>query len=173
MASQVGVSKPLQMDQSGLRQAMGRFATGVTVVTTRLGEELHGMTANAVTSVSLQPLLALVCVDKAAHLHDALRRSGIFGLSVLAREQEPLARRFSDDARAHDTSDFGGVGVFEVATGAPLIAGCLSYVDCRVVEAIEGGDHTIFLGEVQALGVAEHGAPLLFYAGRYTGLAEG
>ena len=160
------------MDRSGLRQAMGRFATGVTVVTTRLGADLHGMTANAVTSVSLEPLLALVCVDKAAHLHDAVGRSGIFGVSVLSHDQEALARRFSDDARAHDTSDFDGVRVFEAATGAPLIAGCLSYVDCRVVETIEGGDHTIFLGEVQALGVAERGAPLLFYAGRYSTLAE-
>ncbi|MBI2910930.1 MAG: flavin reductase, partial [Chloroflexi bacterium] len=129
MTSQLGVSRPLQIDRSGLRQAMGRFATGVTVVTTRLGEELHGMTANAVTSVSLQPLLALVCVDKAAHLHGAMSRSGIFGLSVLSREQEALARRFSNDARAHDTSDFDGVRVFEAATGAPLIEGCLSYVD--------------------------------------------
>lgn len=159
------------MDQSGLRQAMGRFATGVTVVTTRLGEELHGMTANAVASVSLQPLLALVCVDKAAHLHDALRRSGIFGLSVLCREQETLARHFSDDGRAHDAADFDGVGFFEAATGAPLIEGCLSYVDCRVIETLDGGDHTIFLGEVQALGAAERGAPLLFYAGRYGTLA--
>ena len=161
------------MDQLGLRQAMGRFATGVTVVTTRLGDELHGMTANAITSVSLQPLLALVCVDKAAHLHDAVCQSGIFGVSVLSGEQEALARRFSNDARAHDTSDFDGVRVFAAATGAPLIEACLSYVDCRVIEVMGGGDHTIFLGEVQALGVAEQGTPLLYYAGRYSRLAEG
>lgn len=152
------------------RQVMGRFATGVTVVTTRLGEELHGMTANAVTSVSLDPLLILVCVDRAADTHGILDRSGIFAVNILSREQEHLSVHFArkETEGAHRLDDvphrFG-------VTGAPIIEGCLAYLDCRVAQRYPGGDHTIFLGEVVDAKNVSDGEPLIFYRGRYARLA--
>lgn len=149
---------------------MGRFTTGVTIVTSRLGDELHGMTANSVTSVSLDPPLVLVCVDKSADSHDIMDRSGVFAVNILSRRQEHLARAFAikEVADAH--------GLDEVphrtrATGAPIIEGSLAYLDCRVVERYAGGDHTIFVGEVVDAGPLSDDEPLVFFQGDYTGLA--
>lgn len=149
---------------------MGRFATGVTVVTTRLGGEVHGMTANAVTSVSLEPPLVLVCVDKTADTHDILARAGVFALNVLSREQERLSEHFSkkETEGAHRLDEFSHRAA---ATGAPILEGCLAYLDCRVTAQHPGGDHTIFVGEVVEAGSLRDGEPLLFYQGRYTKLA--
>lgn len=152
------------------RQVMGQFATGVTVVTTRLGDELHGMTANAVTSLSLEPLLVLVCVDKAADTHDILSESGVFAVNILSHEQAELSTRFADkdsDA-AHRLSE---VPHRFAATGSPILEGCLAYLDCRVVAQYPGGDHTIFIGQVEDAAVAGEGSPLIFHRGRYSRLA--
>ncbi len=153
-----------------LRRVMGRFATGVTIVTSRLGEELHGMTANAVTSVSLDPPLLLVCVDRSADSHDIIERSGIFAVSILARGQEALSDHFAikEGDVAHRLDD---VPHHTRSTGAPIIDGSLAYLDCRVVERYAGGDHTIYLGEVVDAGTLNDGEPLIFYQGRYTELA--
>jgi hypothetical protein len=120
---------------------MGNFATGVTILTTALGEELHGMTANAVCSVSLDPLLVLVCVNKQARTHAVLSESGVFAVNVLAEEQEHLSRLFADDAvdAAHSLT---GLSYRRGVTGAPILTDCLAYVECRVVAAYPGGDHT-------------------------------
>lgn len=149
---------------------MGQFATGVTIVTSRLGEELHGMTANAVTSVSLEPLLVLVCVDKSADSQAIIDRSGIFALSILGQEQEGLAVQFAvkDGAGGHRLD---GVPHHTAVTGAPIIDGSLAYLDCRVVERYPGGDHTIFLGEVVDSGQMNDQGPLIFFQGRYVGIA--
>ncbi len=149
---------------------MGRFATGVTVVTSRLGEELHGMTANAVTSVSLEPPLVLICIDKSTDSHDIIESSGIFALSILGLEQVGLSSDFAvkDGAAAHRLD---GVPHHTRATGAPIIDGSLAYLDCRVVERYTGGDHTVFIGEVVDAGRLNDQGPLIFYRGRYGGLA--
>ena len=152
------------------RRVMGRFATGVAIVTSRLGDELHGMTANAVTSVSLEPPLVLICIDRTADSHDIIDRSGVFALSILSREQEQLSRAFAikEGDTAHRLDD---VPHHTRATGAPVIDGSLAYLDCRVVERHSGGDHTIFVGEVVEAGPVSDQSPLIFYEGRYLGLA--
>jgi flavin reductase (DIM6/NTAB) family NADH-FMN oxidoreductase RutF len=156
----------LNVDQHQFRRVMGHFATGVTVLTTALGDELHGMTANALCSVSLDPLLVLVCVNKQARTHVILSESGVFALNVLAEEQEHFSRLFADDTvdPSHSLTDLShrrGV------TGAPILTDCLAFVECRVVAAYPGGDHTIFVGAVEDAGVLREGRPLIFFRGAY------
>lgn len=153
------------IDAIEFRRVMGHFATGVAVVTTRDGEGRPcGLTANAVSSVSLEPLLLLVCVEHGADSHDCIRDSGVFVVNVLAQEGgENLARRFS----TWEVGDkFRGVAYREEQTGAPVLQDALAWLDCRVTESLPGGDHTIFLGEVVA-GDAREGTPLVYYRGGY------
>lgn len=157
------------VDQEQFRWVMGHFATGVTVVTSRLGDRLHGMTANAVCSLSLEPLLVLLCVDRQADTHDLVAQGGVFALNILAEGQEEISRLF-----AHKTSpsdhDLRGMSYRIGVTGCPLLEGCLAHLECRVVAAYPGGDHTIFLGQVEAAHASGGGHPLIFYRGSYTGL---
>ena len=148
------------------RRAMSRFATGVTVITTRLGDELHGMTANAVASVSLDPLLVLICVDKSADTHDILAQAGKFAVNILAIEQEEISRSLATKKGERSTKLDGVPHRFGV-TGSPLIEGSLAYLDCLTVKQYEGGDHTIFLAEVVDARESGEGEPLVFYGGRY------
>lgn len=152
------------------RRVMGQFATGVTIVTSRLGDEVHGMTANSVTSVSLDPPLVLVCVARSADSHDIIDKSGVFAVNILARNQEPLSLQFAgkDAPGAHDLH---AVPHTTGVTGAPIIEGSLAYLDCRVVERFPGGDHTIFIGEVLDADRMNGQGPLIFYQGRYLDLA--
>jgi len=152
--------------QEDFRRAMGRFATGVTHITTRLGDELHGMTANAVTSLSLDPMLVLVCVDKTADTHDILAKAGVFAVNILNKEQTEISNRFAqkefDGAHGLDDLPHG----FAV-TGAPILEGALAYLDCRTVTEHHGGDHTIFIGEVAEARELSDEEPLVFYRGKY------
>ena len=152
------------------RHVMGRFATGVTVVTTRLGDESHGMTANAVTSVSLEPLLVLVCVDRAADSHDILAQAGVFALNILSQEQEDMSVHFAKK-ETEGAHRLDGIPHHFGATGSPIVEGCLAYLDCRVVARHPGGDHTLFVGEVVDAGQISDEGPLIFYQGRYEQLA--
>jgi flavin reductase (DIM6/NTAB) family NADH-FMN oxidoreductase RutF len=154
------------------RRAMGRFATGVTIVTTRLGEDLHGMTANAVTSLSLEPLLVLVCVDKTADTHDILSKAGVFAVNILNKDQSTISDRFAKKEfdGAHGLEDLPHT--FAV-TGAPIIDGALAYLDCRTVTEHHGGDHTIFIGEVVEAKEVSDEEPLVFYRGKYGRLRDG
>jgi flavin reductase (DIM6/NTAB) family NADH-FMN oxidoreductase RutF len=148
------------------RRAMGRFATGVTLITTRLGDDLHGMTANAVTSLSLEPMMVLVCVDKTADTHDILSKAGVFAVNILNRKQSAISDRFAkkefDGAHGLDEVPHG----FAV-TGSPIIEGAIAYLDCRTAMEHHGGDHTIFIGEVLEARELSDDAPLLFYRGKY------
>lgn len=159
-------------DRGAFRRVMGRFATGVTVVTTRLGHELHGMTANALTSVSLNPMLILVCVDKAADTHDILSKAGVFAVNILGREQAGIADKFAkkEFGGAHSLD---GVPHSAAVTGSPIIGGCLAYLDCKTVTEQHGGDHTIFIGEVLEAREMGDGEPLVFYRGSYGRLVSG
>lgn len=148
------------------RKAMGRFATGVTVITTILDGEKHGMTANAVTSLSLDPMMLLVCVDKTADSHDILSRAGVFAVNILADGQSELSNRFAKKEfdGAHEMDDLPHtIG----KSGAPIIDGAIAYIDCRTVTEHHGGDHTIFIGEVLDARELSDGEPLLFYSGKY------
>lgn len=153
-------------DPKQFRTVLGHFATGITVVTTKDADSLYGLTVNSFTSVSINPPLVLVCVDKKSKTHGHVLNSGVFAVSVLAIGQEGVSKAFSRaDTRQNKLE---GVSFAEAKTGAPFIRGCLAYLDCKVVNTYEGGDHTIFLGEVVALGLRNRQSPLVFYAGKYT-----
>ena len=154
------------------RRVMGQFATGVTVVTTRLGDEVHGLTANAICSVSLEPLLVLVCVDHSADTHPLLEKSGVFAVNILSAEQEHLSRLFAGPTE-EKAGRLEAMGYRTAVTGAPIIEGCLAYLDCRIVAAYPGGDHTIFIGRVEQAEISEDSAPLVFFHGGYTTAREG
>ncbi len=152
------------MDAAEFRRILGHWASGVAVVTTRAPDgRAWGLTANAFASASLEPPLVLVAVDRAAHTHGPLRASGHFAVSVLASDEERLARRFA----AGDVAEkFEGVAWRAEHTGAPVLEGALAWVDCRLWAEYPAGDHTIFVGEVLAGDAAER-APLLYYRGGY------
>jgi len=163
-------SAPLTKEH--FRRVMGQFATGVTVVTTRLGDEVHGLTANAICSVSLEPLLVLVCVDHSADTHPLLEKSGVFAVNILSAEQEHLSRLFAGPTE-EKAGRLEAMGYRTAVTGAPIIEGCLAYLDCRIVAAYPGGDHTIFIGRVEQAEISEDSAPLVFFHGGYTTAREG
>jgi flavin reductase (DIM6/NTAB) family NADH-FMN oxidoreductase RutF len=159
------------VDPLEFRSIIGHFATGVTVITTAAGEEMQGMTANAVTSLSLDPILILVCVEKATHTHGVLERGGVFAVNILGSHQEEVSRIFAKRAEP-EVGSLRGQRFVLGATGAPVLEDCLAYLDCRVVEMFEGGDHSIFIGEVVAAATVSDVKPLLFYQGGYHTLAE-
>jgi len=157
---------PMTIDAADYRRIIGRFATGVTVVTTAIRGRLHGITANAITSVSLEPLLLLVCVDRQAHAHDELIEGGRFGVSILAEEQEELSNLFASKSEP-EQGRLRGVAYYLGPHGTPVLDGCLAYLECDVTERYPGGDHTIFIGSVLAGEVLREAPPLLFYQGAY------
>jgi flavin reductase (DIM6/NTAB) family NADH-FMN oxidoreductase RutF len=147
------------------RSVMGNLATGVTVVTVNTGDGPVGMTANAVCSLSLEPLLLLVCFDNTARTLPAVRETGRFGVNVLTAGQEDLARLFA--SKRPEREKFGGVA-HTVHDGIPVIEGVLAWVGCRLERLIPGGDHTIGIGAVVAA-EAGQGEPLLWFRGSYHG----
>lgn len=157
----------MSVSKDDYRRTIGMFATGVTVITTAMGDHLKGMTANAVTSVSLDPTLLLVCVDKAAHTHPILKEAGAFAVNILASDQEELSRLFASK-ESHLSTDLFGLPHKRGALGSPIFDNVLAYVECRVAEILPGGDHDIFMGEVMDMDALRPGAePLLFYRGKY------
>jgi flavin reductase (DIM6/NTAB) family NADH-FMN oxidoreductase RutF len=154
------------MTREEFRRIMGYFATGVTIMTTRQGEEVWGMTANAVTSVSLDPLLILICIDRQGVTHQFLEQAGVFALNFLKEDQEALSRAMARHENA-EVRKLVNIPYRTGKTGSPLLKDCLAFLDCRIVEKCAGGDHTIFIGAVEEGGIVEDGYPLLFYKGRY------
>jgi flavin reductase (DIM6/NTAB) family NADH-FMN oxidoreductase RutF len=149
------------------RAALGRFATGVTVITVETAEgAVHGMTANAFCSVSLRPPLILVCIDHLAETYLHLRERGQFGVSVLKEDQEALSEFFADPERSPDAAYRLGVRYRKMRSGIPVLENALANLDCRVVDAHSAGDHSIFVGEVSEVVLGE-GSPLLYFCGRY------
>lgn len=131
------------------RRAVSWFATGVAVMTALSEEGLpHGMTANAVTSVSLDPLLVLVCVDRQAGMADIVQQGGVFALSFLAGDQQPLSDHFADEDRGFGLEEFADVATHAGVTGAPLLDGASAWLDCEVHDVLPGGDHLLVLGRV-------------------------
>lgn len=157
----------MAIDSAAQRRIMGRFATGVTVVTTRYQGELVGLTANAVASLSLEPPLVLVAIDRASQTHPKLVASGCYAVNILSADQQELSQRFAQ----RGPKDFSDLELTTAVTGAPILAGVLGWVDCRVTQILPGGDHDIFVGQIEAGGCRD-GRPLLFFAGRYGRLAD-
>jgi len=158
-----GVEPPL------FRQLLGRFATGVTVLTTRTpaGDPI-GMTASSIASVSLDPPLLLVSVDHRHDMHAALEAASHFVLNILAADQEALSRRFAAD----EPDRFSGVGYRPNKQGIAVLDGVLAHIECEKRTAVPAGDHTVYLGLVIGGGVTER-RPLLYYRGGYASLHGG
>jgi flavin reductase (DIM6/NTAB) family NADH-FMN oxidoreductase RutF len=150
-----------------LRRTLGMFATGVTVITTLKGEQVHGMTANAFMSVSLEPPLVLVSIDRRTKMCGLLHVGGHYGVSVLCESQSALSDRFAGRAEAGLPEPR-----FELVRETPLVDGALAHFVACVEHSYWGGDHSLFLGRVEY--ARQHsGAPLLFHGGRYVRTAGG
>ena len=187
----------MAIEKDFFRQVMGRFATGVTVVTTRSDKGLSGLTVNSFCSVSLDPPLVLVCVDLTSNTLSYIRESGIFAVNILTDQQEDFSRCFATSSEERYTY-FCRASFHEAATGSPILDGALAFIDTRVTAEYPGGDHIIFLGQVEAMGVGgqvafaneagaersnllsnngnitteDKAAPLAYYRGQYRHLAR-
>lgn len=154
----------MSIEAAEFRRILGHLPTGVTVVAAvDAAGDPRGLTASAVTSASLDPPLVLVCVERVSDTHDCIERAGAFAISVLGDASEALARRFAD----YPTDEkFDGVAYRIESTGAPVLESALAWVECRLWATYDGGDHSIFVGEVVA-GDADAGSPLLYFRGGY------
>jgi len=158
----------MAIDPRELRDAFGRFATGVTVITVNREGRLSGLTANSFSSVSLDPPLVLWSLARDADCFDEFQGAAYFAINVLARHQETISTRFA----TKDVDKWAGTPHELGVTGAPLISGALATFECHVHARHEGGDHVIYVGEVQQVQVSATAAPLSFYRGRYCELVE-
>ncbi|TLS36880.1 flavin reductase family protein [Pseudalkalibacillus caeni] len=153
------------MDSRLFRNAMGKFATGVTVITTKCDDDVHGMTANAFMSVSLDPKLVVVSVGHNATMHEKIKKAGRFAVSILSDEQEEMSMYFAGQIKDKREIEF------DWFNDLPVISGSLANVMCRVYEAHPAGDHTLYIGEVEDIFVKEEGAPLAFFEGKYCNIS--
>jgi flavin reductase (DIM6/NTAB) family NADH-FMN oxidoreductase RutF len=152
------------LDPTEFRRTMGLFATGVTVLTVEAGGEMHGMTANAVISVSLDPLLVCVSVSRTARMHAFLRQGRSYALNILSEDQQALSQFFAGSWPHASPPEYR----LEPWVGGPRLVGCVAAVGCEIDRVLDGGDHELFLGRVLALHRADGPPPpLLFFGGRY------
>ena len=159
------------MDVSAFRRAMGSFPTGVTVVTVASTDgNMHGLTVNSFSSVSLDPMLVLVCLDQASRGLDLIERAAAFAVNVLSAGQQDLSRWFANRHRPVGSTMFHGVAFKPGATGCPVLAGTAASFDCRLLQSHRAGDHLIVLGEVVEVVHRPWLAPLIFHAGTYKSL---
>jgi flavin reductase (DIM6/NTAB) family NADH-FMN oxidoreductase RutF len=153
----------MQDDNENLRQVMRNWASGVTVVTAKDGGQFHGMTVSAFTSISLQPPLVIVSLDKTSRTHELVKNSQHFGITILSDDQKEISDRFAGRIPALDENRFVGLAVETLKSGAPFIVGGLAYLDCHIVHTFDTGLHTLFIGEVEASCTALAGKPLLYH----------
>lgn len=151
------------MDSREFRNAMGKFATGVTVISTDVDGDYHGMTANGFMSISLDPALVAISIGERAQTLKLIQESKRFGVSILAKEQLDISKRFAGQVNVEEPFQF------DVSNGFPVVAGALVQIICRVEQEITAGDHTIFLGHPEQVYVKD-GEPLLFASGQYASL---
>ena len=162
----------MSLTATEFRKAMGAFATGVTIITVDLDGEVHGMTANAFTSVSLDPMLVLVCVDHSTRTHAHLHTKKRFGINVLCENQRAISEYYARPERVHERAEAEAGARFDrTSHGTPILHGSLAYLECRLHSSEEAGDHTIFIAEVEDVVVRE-GDPLLFFRGKYRKVGE-
>ena len=157
----------MPFDSKAQRQIMGRFATGVALVSTLDGDKPAAMTANGIASLSLDPPLILFTLAKNNYLHGCLKKHKVFAVNILAEHHKDLSNYFAKPG----PKDFSTLDLKTAETGAPILADALAHLDCRVVDVHPGGDHDIFIGEIVA-GQWREGRPLLFYDGDYAQLGE-
>lgn len=155
-------------DSAAFRDVMARFATGVTVMTARDSDgDVTGMTANAVASVSLDPLLVLVCVERTTDMSRRVLSGGRFALSMLSAGQQRLSDHFANSERSRGWEGFDGIPIRTEVTGAPILNKALGWLDCTVHAVHDGGDHLIVVGAVVAAGLGESAPALGYYAHDY------
>jgi len=153
----------MSVDPQELRAVMGHFSTGVTVITTRdKNEKPFGLTANAFTSLSLRPPLALVCIDKTVQCYFCFEESKVFSVNVLGEGQEEVSRRFATKG----VEKFDGIPCHLGSNGVTLLDDAITHLECKVVNSFDGGDHTIYIGEI-IRAAASGDRPLLFFKGKY------
>jgi len=158
----------MAIDARELRNVMGHFATGVTVITTKDATgKPFGLTANAFSSLSLEPPLVLICVDKTVDCYACFEESKVFAVNFLNEEQEHLSRRFATKG----IEKFEGVTYQIGECGVPLLEGALGSLECKIANDYDGGDHTIYVGEIQCA-AASGDRPLLFFKGKYYRLPQ-
>lgn len=146
--------------------ALSSWASGVSVVTTRDGNLVYGITVSSFSSLSVDPLLVIVCLANSNRIGQMVQDSGAFAVNILASDQEELARYFASAGRV-PVEAFDEIPVTALNTGSPLLEGAIAHLDCRLHSAIPGGDHTIAVGEVVAASYHEELAPLLYFRRRY------
>jgi len=151
-----------QCDREVFREVIGHFASGVTVITARHAGARFGMTASAVTSLSLEPPMLLVCISREAPTRAAVSASRVFGVNILSEDQGHLAERFATPR----SDKFEAVDVVEGSGGLPMLRDALARLECRVAEDVQGGTHSVFLAEVERA-EAEAGSPLAYFRGRF------
>jgi flavin reductase (DIM6/NTAB) family NADH-FMN oxidoreductase RutF len=161
---------PSSLSPELFRRVMGSFPTGIAVLTAeREAHQVHGMTANTLTSVSLDPLLILVCVDQNAQLLTCLKMQGRFGVNILKDSQRAISELFAKPEQDPEEETRLGVRFRWTSTGIPMLEEALAHLGCNVVAQYMSGDHTIFVGEVESLELKD-GEPLLYHRGKYRGL---
>jgi flavin reductase len=173
--NQIEPERPQVMQEfssTDLRQTVGAFATGVTVITTHGEADAYGMTANAFSSVSLDPPLVLVCVISGTTGALTIESNGVFAVNILGAHQEPISRFFSSRDRPTGREAFREIPHFTAVTGSPILERASAYLDCQVTAKHGAGDHEIFIGEVLALGIDPGVKPLLFHGGKYAAVSE-
>jgi flavin reductase (DIM6/NTAB) family NADH-FMN oxidoreductase RutF len=152
------------VDPFKFRNVMGHFPTGVSVITTAHAGQRHGMTANSITSVSLDPVMILACLARGSRTGLAIEQAGRFAVNILGDHQEDVCRRFAKPGMDH----FEGLDAQKGPAGLPLLPGCIAYLVCSVHDVVQAGDHDIVLGDVEDCDVsANGGSPLVFFQGGY------
>jgi flavin reductase len=172
----IHTEEEMAADPQDFKSALGRFASGVTVVTIKTPDGDHGMTASAFCSLSLDPPLVLVCVKKGNHTHGLLEAAEGFGINLLGAEQVSISNRFAGWGFPEGQDKWEDLEISRgEVSGAPLIGGSLAQLDCTLWSAQDGGDHTIFIGQVEnaeSFGERDDLAPLLYFAGKYRGVGS-
>lgn len=151
----------MPVDAKTFKDALSRFPSGVTVVTLKDGEEVHGITVSAFISVSLEPPLILVSIDKRSKLHDTFGRLGRFAVSILRNDQSAVSNYYAGWRQPGQTVDLA-----HTPNGHPVVAGAIAWIECALEESIESGDHTLFIGLVENASTHD-GEPLLYFRGKY------
>lgn len=155
------------IDDAAFRQVMSRFASGVTVVTTAIDDACYGLTVSSFASLSLEPRLALVCIYTVSPMHDYMLQAEQWAINILAHDQEDVSRHFAGP----DKHDWSAIAYERSTNGMPWLDGALATLDCRLSQRYDGGDHSIFVGELQSVSVAET-QPLVYFRGGYHSLGQ-
>lgn len=163
----MGTREHLHDDGGEFRKVMSQFATGVAIVTGRLGDNVHGMTCNAICSLSSSPMSVLVSLTKESRTEKMIRTAGVFAVNVLSESQGWLSERFAGRHPEHEEDRFNGVAWTQGVTGAPILLGSQAYLDCRVATRFDCHAHSLFMGAVVAIYADESQSPLIFFRSQY------